>query len=60
VISNRLEYKIGSTNTFEQKQSGFYGVYIKVLLGNISSATARKLAKIINAYASSEDVRINY
>jgi len=59
VISNRLEYNNWlSTNTFEQKQLGFYGVYIKVLLGNISSATARKLAKVINAYASSEDVRL--
>lgn len=58
-ITNRLEYNNWiTTNTFEQKQSGFYGVYIKVLLGNISSVTFRKLAKIINAYASSEDVRL--
>lgn len=58
-ITNRLEYNNWlATNTFEQKQSGYYGVYIKVLLGNISSATARKLAKAINAYASSEDVRL--
>ncbi len=59
VISNHLEYNNWvSTNTFEQKQSGFYGVYIKVLLGNISSATARKLAKVISTYASSEDIRL--
>lgn len=46
------------TNTFEQKQKGYYGVYIKVLLGNISSAKARELANIIDAYALSDDFRI--
>ena len=59
LIANRLDYNNWlATNTFEQKQSGFYGVYIKVLLGNISSTAARKLVKVINAYASSEDVRL--
>ena len=59
VIVNRLDYNNWiATNTFEQKQSGFHGVYIKVLLGNISSDTARQLAKVINLYASSEDVRL--
>ena len=47
-----------ATNTFKQKQANFYGVYVKVLLGNISSVKTRKLAKIINSCASSEDVRI--
>jgi sulfite reductase (ferredoxin) len=46
------------TNTFKQKQSGYYGVYIKVLLGNISSENTRKLVNVIESYASSEDVRI--
>jgi len=45
------------TNVFEQKQQGFYGVFIKVSLGNLSSDTARKLAEIVNAYAS-DDIRI--
>jgi sulfite reductase (ferredoxin) len=45
------------TNVFEQKQQGFYGVFIKVSLGNLSSETARKLAEIVNAYAS-DDIRI--
>jgi len=59
VIVNRLDYNNWiATNTFEQKQSGFHGVYIKVLLGNISSDTARQLAKVINLYASSEDIRL--
>jgi sulfite reductase (ferredoxin) len=42
------------TNVFEQKQKGFYGVYVKVLLGNISSDTARKFAEIVKAHAADE------
>jgi len=46
------------TNTFEQKQGGFYGVYIKVLLGNISSTNSRILANIVDKYANENDFRI--
>ncbi len=46
------------TNTFNQKQKGFHGVYLKVQLGNISSQKARELANIVDLYASSEDIRI--
>ncbi len=46
------------TNTFRQKQPGLYGVYIRVLLGNISSADARKLAEIVNTFADADDLRI--
>ncbi|HEY0029704.1 MAG TPA: HEPN domain-containing protein [Bacteroidia bacterium] len=45
------------SNVFEQKQPGFYGVNIKVLLGNISSETARLLASIVNTYAA-DDIRV--
>ncbi len=45
------------TSTFEQKQQGFFGVYIKVQLGNISSKTARELARVAEAYAA-DDIRI--
>ncbi len=45
------------TNVFEQKQQGFYGVFIKVSLGNINSATARTLAEVVSTYAS-DDIRI--
>lgn len=45
------------TNTFEQKQKGFYGAYVRVPLGNISSVTSRalieKLAPVIG-----DDVRV--
>ncbi len=45
------------SNVFEQKQKGYYGVYIRVLLGNIHSGKARKLAEIVDKYAA-DDVRI--
>lgn len=45
------------TNTFRQKQDGFFGVYLKVALGNISSSITRELARIAKHYAS-DDIRI--
>ncbi len=47
-----------TTNTFKQKQEGYYGVYIKVTLGDISSDKARKLASVIDTYALPDDSRI--
>ncbi|HWY37328.1 MAG TPA: HEPN domain-containing protein [Bacteroidia bacterium] len=46
-----------ATNAFPQKQHGYYGVYIKVLLGNIGTAKARELARIVKTYAA-DDLRI--
>ncbi|WP_462247490.1 nitrite reductase [Ekhidna sp.] len=46
-----------STNVFEQKQTGYYGVQIRVPLGNISPEDARKLASIAEDFASN-DIRI--
>jgi len=45
------------TNVFEQKQKGYYGVYVKVFLGDMPSKTAREFAAIIPHYAS-DDTRI--
>jgi sulfite reductase (ferredoxin) len=57
-VSDDQKYKDWlKSNVFEQKQQGFYGVYIKVLLGNISSHTARKLAALVNTYAA-DDIRV--
>jgi len=47
-----------ATNIFSQKQEGLYGVYIKILLGNIHSDKARILADIIDAFADTNDLRI--
>ena len=45
------------TNVFEQKQEGFFGVNIKLQLGNISSDTARALATAIKGYVA-DDIRV--
>ena len=45
------------TNVFEQKQKGFYGVYVKLLLGNLTSDEARKFADIVKRHAA-DDIRI--
>ncbi len=45
------------SNVFEQKQQGFYGVNIKIQLGNISSHTAREFVSLVNTYAA-DDIRV--
>jgi sulfite reductase (ferredoxin) len=45
------------TNVFEQKQKGFFGVYVKLPLGNLSSDLARTFADVVDKYASN-DLRI--
>lgn len=45
------------TNTFEQKQKGFYGVHIRVPLGDIHAREARIIASIVKAYAA-DDLRL--
>jgi len=45
------------TNVFEQKQKGYFGAYVKVLLGDLSSDLARKFADIAENYAA-DDIRI--
>lgn len=42
------------TNVITQKQDGFFGVYVKVPLGNLSSNLARHFADIVDLYASNE------
>ncbi|HEY5325943.1 MAG TPA: nitrite/sulfite reductase, partial [Mucilaginibacter sp.] len=54
-INNPLRYEQWLiTNVFEQKQKGFYGVYVKVPVGDIPSATARKLVAAIKPYVADE------
>ncbi len=55
VINNPLRYEQWLlTNVFEQKQSGYFGVYIKVPVGDIPSKTARKLVDAIKSYVADE------
>ncbi|MBS1528725.1 MAG: nitrite reductase [Bacteroidetes bacterium] len=42
------------TNTFEQKQKGFFGVYIKVTMGDIHTDKARKFVEAIRPYVADE------
>jgi sulfite reductase (ferredoxin) len=42
------------TNVFKQKQDGFYGVYVKLPLGNMSSTLTRSFADIVDLYAATE------
>lgn len=42
------------TNVISQKQEGFFGVYIKLPLGNMSSDLARSFAAVVDRFASSE------
>lgn len=42
------------SNIYHQKQTGFYSIQLKITNGNISSKTARKLAKIVNYFSSGE------
>lgn len=57
-IADQEKYRLWvSTNVFEQKQKGFYGVYLKLLLGNISAEKARALVKAIEGYAA-DDIRV--
>ena len=46
-----------ATNTFEQKQKGFYGVYVRILNGNIHSTTSRSLIEQLEGYVG-DDVRV--
>ena len=45
------------SNVFEQKQPGFYGVYVKLPLGNLSSDKARQFADVVDLFASN-DLRV--
>ncbi|MDB5089452.1 MAG: Sulfite reductase ferredoxin [Mucilaginibacter sp.] len=55
VISNPFRYEQWlATNVFEQKQPGFYGVYVKVPVGDIPSDTARKLVAVLEPLVADE------
>jgi sulfite reductase (ferredoxin) len=54
-ITNPFRYEQWlATNVFEQKQAGFYGVYVKVPVGDIPSETARKLVAVLEPLVADE------
>ncbi len=57
-VANPLRYEQWlATNVFEQKQEGFYGVYIKVPVGDIDTGTARKLVDVLQ-HLVGDEIRI--
>ena len=46
-----------ATNTFEQKQAGLHGAYVRILNGNISSTVSRSLIDALKGYIG-DDIRI--
>ena len=55
VIDNTEKYgRWLKTNVFSQKQEGYFGIYIKVPTGDISTATARQLAPLVHDFAGDE------
>jgi sulfite reductase (ferredoxin) len=54
-ITDQFQYQRWlDTNVFEQKQEGFYGVYIKVTTGDIPTAKARKFIAAISGLVADE------
>jgi sulfite reductase (ferredoxin) len=45
------------TNVFEQKQAGYFGVYVKVTIGDLKSERARNFANVVAKYCS-DDIRV--
>jgi len=54
-ITNPLRYEQWlATNVFEQKQKVFYGVFIKVPVGDLSTDTTRKLVEVLRPLVADE------
>jgi sulfite reductase (ferredoxin) len=54
-LENKSKYRAWrKTNTFLQKQAGFYAVYIKVQTGDLKTDKARLLAEIVRHFAADE------
>lgn len=54
-VEDQLAYQLWlDTNVFEQKQNGFYGVYVKVQTGDIKTDIARKFVDAIKDLVADE------
>ena len=54
ILDQLLYQRWLDTNVFEQKQNGFYGVYINVTTGDIPTSKARKFIAAINGLVADE------
>jgi sulfite reductase (ferredoxin) len=58
VILDRTKYSQWlKTNVFEQKQNGFFGVYIKLQLGDISAEKSKELASLLQEGVVADEIR---
>lgn len=58
-VGDQAKYALWlKTNVFEQKQKGYYGVQIKLKLGNISSETAKKFSALVEEGVAANDIRV--
>lgn len=55
-VTNFSFKKWVETNVIEQKQEGYFAVFLKVLIGDFSTEQARKLASIVSEFAD-DDIR---
>ncbi|WP_443938547.1 HEPN domain-containing protein [Pedobacter sp. MW01-1-1] len=54
-IENEIHYQHWlATNTFQQKQDGFYGVYVKVKIGDIKTDKARAFVAAVSPFVADE------
>lgn len=54
-LPNETKYaRWHKSNVITQKQEGYFGVYVKLPLGNLPSDKARKFADVVDTYASNE------
>ena len=55
ILANETHYKHWlATNTIAQKQKGYYGVYVKVQVGDIKTDQARAFVKAVEPYVADE------
>ncbi len=55
IVNDQLKYEVWrATNVFEQKQPGYYGVYVKVTMGDIHTPVARQLVTGIQGLVADE------
>ena len=55
-VTNFSYKKWVQTNVIEQKQTGYFAVFLKVLIGNFSTDQARELADVVSKYGE-DDIR---
>lgn len=58
ILDNEEKYRLWlATNVFKQKQEGFYGIRVKLPLGNIHTDKVRKFTQAIEGYVA-DDIRV--